>query len=254
MTNTGKIDEWALHAFVDGELARDSAAEIEAALAADPEAARDVADWRRQREALKQAYDGVLDEPVPPALAAVLAGRRSVSRLRPLMNLAAGLALLAIGATGGWVASGQWASRAPMSLADEAIAAHEVFVSEVKHPVEVSASDSDHLAAWLSKRIGTEIRLPDLSADGYTLLGGRLLVADEGPAAQLMYEDANKKRLTVFLTANAGHEETAVRVERRQGLIACYWLGDALSFAVAGDMELEPMMKLARDIYDQFEA
>jgi anti-sigma factor RsiW len=124
----------------------------------------------------------------------------------------------------------------------------------VKHPVEVAAADKEQLATWLSKRVGTPIRLPDLTSEGYTLLGGRLLASAEGPAAQLMYEDAAKKRLTIFLTANAAKGETAVRVERKGALIACYWLSENLSFAVAGEMDLDPMMKLARDIYDQFEA
>jgi anti-sigma factor RsiW len=254
MSKTGKFDEWAPHAYVDGELSKDCATEFEAALANDPDAARDVADWRRQREALKAAFDGVLDEPIPPAILAAVAPRPVVSSFRPMLQLAAALMLLTIGAAAGWYSASQFIPAKGQAMVAEAITAHEIFTSEVKHPVEVAAADKEQLATWLSKRVGTPIRLPDLTSEGYTLLGGRLLASAEGPAAQLMYEDAAKKRLTIFLTANAAKGETAVRVERKGALIACYWLSENLSFAVAGEMDLDPMMKLARDIYDQFEA
>ena len=44
MTNE-HINEWALHAYVDGELSAEQRAEVEALMARDPEAARKVADW-----------------------------------------------------------------------------------------------------------------------------------------------------------------------------------------------------------------
>ena len=93
MTNE-HMNEWALHAYADGELSAEQRAEVEALMARDPEAARKVADWQRQRELLKTAFDGVLDEPVPQQLAATLADlegrvidgadqeRRAVSRRR----------------------------------------------------------------------------------------------------------------------------------------------------------------------------
>lgn len=253
MTKTVKIDEWALHAYVDGEVASESIPEIEAALRADPDAARDVESWRFQREALKRAYDGMLGEPIPAALTATL-NRGGSWRSRPYMHMAAGLAMLLMGGLAGWFMAdgGPLSARSP-GLVEEAIAAHQIFTAEVKHPVEVAAADKDHLQAWLSNRVGTAIRLPDLSSEGFTLLGGRLLVAGDKPAAQLMYEDSAKRRLTVFLVANPAHAETAVRVEVKGDLIACYWLNHKLGFAVTGEMAVEPMMKLAQVIYDQFE-
>ena len=77
------MDEWALHAYADGELSPEQRAEVEALMARDPEAARKVADWKRQRELLRTAFDVVLDEPVPQQLAAALRGRAAPSRVTP---------------------------------------------------------------------------------------------------------------------------------------------------------------------------
>lgn len=61
-----------LMAYADGELPPGERAGVEAALAADPSLAARVERLRRQRLQLRQAYDDVLDEPVPPALLAAL--------------------------------------------------------------------------------------------------------------------------------------------------------------------------------------
>ena len=38
---------------------------------------------------------------------------------------------------------------------------------------------------------------PRLSGLGFALVGGRLLSAPDGPAAQFMYEDTDRRRITV---------------------------------------------------------
>jgi anti-sigma factor RsiW len=252
MTSNG-IDDWALHAYVDNEMSPEQRAEFEKILQGDPERAKKAESFRRQRELLKQAYDSALDEPLPASLTATIrtGGRVTV---RPYIAMAAAVALVMLGGFGGWFAAQDRGQIQVADIAREAITAHEVYAVEVRHPVEVAAAEKEHLQAWLSKRIGTPFKVPDLTADGYTLVGGRLLAAIDGPAAQLMYEDAAKNRVTIFLIAQQSESETAVHVEEKGKLIACYWRDGKLAFAVAGEMELDPMMKLARSVYDQFES
>jgi anti-sigma factor RsiW len=252
MTN-GKIDDWALHAYVDNEVSGEQRAEIELLLRNNPELAQKVDAWSRQRDLLKQAFDGVLAEPLPPSLAATLRDGSGLAA-RPYLAMAAALALLLLGGLAGWFVAHETAPDQVASIAREAIAAHEVYTVEVRHPVEVGADDKAHLQAWLSKRVGTPFTVPDLSAQGYTLLGGRLLASGDGPAAQLMYEDAARNRVTIFLTGQPEDNETALHVEEKGKLIACYWRDGKLAFAVAGELERGPMMKLAEEIYDQFES
>ena len=251
MTN-GKLDEWALHAYVDNEITGDQRAEIEALLAGDPEAQRTVDAWRQQRDALKRAFDGVLDEPLPASLSATVR-QGGGAAMHPYMAMAAALALLLLGGLAGWFVAMDSGDLVAENVAREAIVAHEVYAVEVRHPVEVGAADKEHLQAWLSKRLGQDFNVPDLKDEGYTLLGGRLLAAADRPAAQLMYEDDHRNRITIYLTTQDKDQETSVHVEEKGPLIACYWLDGKLAFVVAGEMELDPMMKLTHIIYEKFE-
>ncbi|HUR42717.1 MAG TPA: anti-sigma factor [Aestuariivirga sp.] len=246
------IENWALNAYVDGELDAAERDTVEKLLAADAGARETVEAYRRQNQSMKQAYESLLTDPVPGRLAASVAKRDSWAR--PFMNMAAAILLVIIGAAAGWFAGNKPLAVRAETLAAAAISAHEIYAPEVKHPVEVGASDKDHLQAWLSKRVGVSFTAPDLNEQGYTLLGGRLLVVSNHPAAQLMYEDAGKKRITILLTANAGEDESALRVEHKGAVVACYWLNERLAFALVGEMDEEAMMRLAHVVYDSFES
>ncbi|SFF86597.1 Putative zinc-finger [Novosphingobium sp. CF614] len=65
-----------LMAYADGELSGAEAARVEAAVAADPALAERLAAERRLREALQGHLDPVAEEPVPDALAAMIAAAR----------------------------------------------------------------------------------------------------------------------------------------------------------------------------------
>lgn len=252
MNDTAKFDEWALHAYLDGEVCGEQCREIEAYLASDPHAAQQVDDWRQQRLAMKRAFDPVLDEPLPASLSATLRSGGSW-RSRPYMAAAAAIMLLMLGGVFGWFLAHEAGTPGQGAIAAHALDAHRIYTAEVRHPVEVAGSERAHLQTWLSKRVGTAFVIPDLSAEGYTLLGGRLLVSEGRPAAQLMFEDQNRKRITVFLTSHPTNTETAIRVEVQGPLIACYWLDGKLGFVVAGEMDRAAMMKLADVIYEQLE-
>ena len=248
-----KVSNWAIHAFADGELSGAEKANVEAMLQGD-EAARGVlAAIRQQNVALHEAYDNVLQEPVPQHLRAAAQQPRGWSGTR--MLIAASMAgFLALGGSLGYLAADHMAKYQAFDLPQIAYLAHQTFANEVKHPVEVAATEQTHLQNWLSKRVGQPIKIPDLTAQGYSLLGGRLLAESEGPAGQLMYETADKQRLTVFLTENVGGVESALRLEQHGKLITCYWRDGKLAMAVTGDLPRDVMMNLAKNIYDMMEA
>ena len=158
-----------------------------------------------------------------------------------------------IGGSIGWFAGQNSGQILTASLAQRALVAHKTFAGEVRHPVEVAASEQDHLQAWLSKRVGSEFKIPDLQKDGYTLLGGRLLAESDAPAGQLMYEAADEQRVTIYFSANADGKQTDLKLEQKDQLITCYWRDAKLAMAVTGDMSAGAMTVLGSSIFAQVE-
>jgi len=244
-----------LHALADGRVDGARRAAIEAWLATHPEDAARVADYRRIDAELHALFDPVMAEPVPTGWA-----RRR--RHTALARIAAALLLLGIGGAGGWFAHGlrpapdpepPLATPAP-PLAIQAANAHAVYVVEVRHPVEVVAAEEAHLVTWLSRRMGQQIKAPKLYAEGYRLVGGRLLPAAEGGVAcQLMYETPAGQRITLFIKPPMKkHAETAFRYAvDKDGNGTFYWVDQTLGYALTGQLEREELLRLARLVYEQ---
>jgi anti-sigma factor RsiW len=109
---------------------------------------------------------------------------------------------------------------------------------------------------WLSNRITTPIDAPDLSADGYTFLGGRLLPSDPNdgvpaPAAQLMYENASAERVTLYITAALPDKKEAWQLEARNGVEAYYWANDAVTCTIVADLPEDKLRLLGRKVFEQ---
>lgn len=248
--NIQSISEQELHAFADGRLDAASRAAVEAWLADHPEIRQKVAEWRIQGEQLHDAFDSVLDEAVPARLAGAA---KPASRL-PL-RMAAAIAWLAVGGVIGYLLHGAAPPQGPQpiaSLAHQAALAHAIFSPEVRHPVEVGAAEETHLVAWLSKRLGAELKPPRLSGQGFELVGGRLLPGEAGPVAQFMYQDARGQRLTLYVrrdTQDSG--ETAFRYARENGIGVFYWLDGRFGYALSAEMEKPDLLRVATAVYQQ---
>jgi anti-sigma factor RsiW len=247
-----RIEDWALNAYADGELDASDRAGVEKLLSDDLETRQAMDIIRRQNAALHAAFDGVLDEPVPADILATINNERPW-RLPPYAAIAASLLLIVAGGLGGWFFAHETRTPQSFDLAQVALVAHEVYSVDLKHPVEIAASDKDQLQTWLSRRIGVKVKIPDMTADGYQFMGGRLLAASTEPAGQLMYEAADKGRLTIFFGTNPSGKEEGLRVLHKGKLISCYWQERDFAFAVTGDMPLDDMMRIAKDVYEQVE-
>jgi len=141
------------------------------------------------------------------------------------------------------------------ALPQRAAVAFAVYSPEVRHPVEVSASDEAHLTRWLSARLATPIRAPVLGPQGFQLVGGRLLPGEDRPVAQFMYQNAAGKRLTLYLStlasSTAGPRESAFRFERIRNINNFYWAEDNRAYALSGDLSREELMPVARAVFEQ---
>lgn len=235
-----------LHAYVDGALDEARRLEVEAWLAAHPADAERAHAWAAQSRALHDVFDPVLNEPLPIDLLGA-ARRTRGGGPRPWRAVAAVAALTVTGLLGYGI--GQRSAPAPASLAQfsrDAALAHAVFTPEQRHPVEVEAVHADHLVAWLSKRLGTSLAAPDFTAQGFRLLGGRLLSGGKGPVAQFMYEDGGRRRVTLYVRRGAGDNGgTAFRHAVENGVEVFYWIDGDMGYALSGNIGHGDMERLA---------
>ena len=246
--NNASITETDLHAWLDGELPAGRRTDVEAFLASHPDEAERLAAYRRQDEALRARFDPVLEEPVP----ARLMERRPRTRAG-LLRYAAAIGWLVLGGVAGWHLHGlkavDYRAETP-SWARSAALAHVTYSPEVRHPVEVAADQEAHLVAWLSKRLGTPLRVPRLDGLGYGLVGGRLLPGERGPVAQFMYQDGKGQRLTLYVRTNHDqNRETAFRFAQDGNVRVFYWIDRRLGYALSGEIDKSELLRVANTVY-----
>jgi anti-sigma factor RsiW len=252
---TGHVTEAELHAYFDGELAPERRQAVAAYLAAHPEDADRLESYRGQDMLIRRAFRSFAERPLPPRLVQALLRAEAPSRGRwwwATASAAAAILLFVAGATSGWYGRDLLAPAdpaAPTLLAD-ATAAHLTYTAEVRHAVEVPASEQDHLATWLGRRLDVPLRVPDLTDRGYELVGGRLLPAAAGrPAAQLMYEDGGGQRLTLYMRTAPDDERTAFRFAQEGKLSALYWEDGKVAWVLLAELPREQLLELAQQVY-----
>lgn len=277
--NRSPISETDLHAYVDNQLSSARRAEVETFLAARPEEAARVAAYRRQNQQLQDLRDPVMDEAIPPYL-------QRPSRVAPRLNLrfaavvawvfVGGLVGSVVGGVTGWELRGAPTMLAQMSspasshiprgteplgaprvtvgerLAWRAAVAHAVYSPDTRRPVEIGADQEDQLVAWLSKRLGVKLKPPSLKAQGYELIGGRLLPGSEGPVAQFMYHDAKGKRLTLYVSGERqDKQDTAFHFATEGPIGVFYWIDNGMGYAISAGTNKNELARVALAVYNQ---
>jgi anti-sigma factor RsiW len=222
--------------------------------------------------ALRKLHSEVLDESVPPTL---LGAAKRLDTLRQQYRQSwrygavAASVLLSFGA--GWVASGQFQSnqqgRGSLSQASfdkefvrQASFAYAVYVPEKRHPVEVAATEQEHLVQWLSKRLGKPLKVPQLDAQGFELVGGRLLPGESGARAQFMFQNQQSQRVTLYIGAlekvadRAALQATQAaqfRFEPNGAVPSFYWADQGFGYALSGQVDKTTLMALSTLVYSQ---
>ena len=257
----------APHHWADGRLSEQDAQSF---LSHSDEATRaTAADWRLQRQALQALHQDVLQEPVPASLRDAAA--RATAQRQHAANQwrwagRAATVLLAFGL--GWLTRAQLPGPQGAVLAQSgpttafvraASYAHAVYLPEKRHPVEVGAAEQEHLVQWLSKRLGRPLKVPDLQAQGFSLVGGRLLPGEGSARAQFMFENTQGQRVTLYLGGIAPTEhkpelaQTRFQFETNGPTRSFYWFDQNFGYALSAQMEHEQLLALATLVYQQIE-
>jgi anti-sigma factor RsiW len=244
------ITEDDLHAYVDGVLDTARHAEVTTYLGAHPAVAQRIGGFSSQRAMLRAALAPIADEPIPPQLnlARIIEARRR--RRAPTWWAAAAAVLLCIGGLGGWLLRGAGlpASEGIAALAQEAADSYNVYAPDHVQPVEMRASDQTKFAEWVSQRVHRPMTVPDLSASGYRLMGGRLIATSHGPAAMLMYDDDHGTRL-VMLTRPMATDQSAPMSLRSHGTVyGLTWADAGMGYSLVGATEPNLLRPIANEV------
>ena len=266
------IDEDDFQAFVDGQLPPERRRAVMAYLAARPEESARMSDYRRLSEELHLLYDEVLYEPLPARLRVERYRGRTAGWARPLRWLglaelsfaprAAAVAtlLLLAGAGGGWMlglrAIQPELEPPAVSFARQAANAHVLYASDLQHPVEFGADQQERMLLWLSERLGQTVHAPNLQDLGFTLVGGRLLPAAGQAAAQLMYENPDAQRITLYIRAAwpaspGGAHDGTIAFASESGVSSVYWMEGPFAYALLGALDREQLFATAKIIQQQ---
>ena len=250
MTYQTPIADSDLHAYVDDQLSPARRREVEAYLADHPTAAAQLEELKALRRTIHRLYDPVLEEPLPPEMAI------SPDRAVWLRRLAAAAAMLVLGGVIGW-----WLKPSPehpvtVRLYDQLVRpaafAHRVYATDPRRPVELKARDEQQLINWLSARMHTQIKAPNLAPAGFELIGGRLLPSTDRMAAQFMYQDGHGRRLTLYIRRGVWTNQTpAFQYARSQNIGTLYWIDGPIGYALSGDFDKTTLLRLSDRIYRQ---
>ncbi len=264
--NDNLVSEAELQAYVDGQLAGDGRVRIESYLAAHPAQTERLESYRKQNiglHALFDARDGDDDLADLPPDIAKLAGQldRKFRRRRltdgRLPRLVAGFSLLFAAGLGGWLTNDQFSRHNdPLAAFNRQAAAAHAQAADLKTAGlgEVDA-DGRRVITWLSEAPeGAALQLPDLGDVGFRLIADRVLPLSGGDAAaQLIYEDDNGQRITLYLRAGQNAVKSTFAFRREGEVSQFFWQEGRFAFSLIGMMAQERLLEIAETINAGFQ-
>lgn len=225
-----------LHAYLDDRLPAERRHAVEAYLAANPAAAEQVAGWRRDTLALRAALANLQPLAANSRLdPQAIRRRQRAARQRGLATAATLVLAIGLGGLGGWQARNQTllATNPPMQ---DALEAHRLFALDKAAMVDVKVSQPAELQRWLVGHFAQATPLPDLAAQGLQAVGARLLTTEQGAAALLLFEDAQGRRISLYLREPGALYANMPSGERADGpLQARYWSRAGYNYALVSD-------------------
>jgi anti-sigma factor RsiW len=225
--------EILLHALIDGELDAGHAREVEDHIATCTRCAAALQTYRDMSKAVAGAN---LHYTAPPELRrrieAALPQARVPNRRGVLRGFAMGSAISAIAASGLFAVILRNDDEA--RIQSEVVSAH-LRSLQAGHLTDVLSTDQHTVKPWFNGRLDAAPPVVDLTAQGFTLIGGRLDYVDTRPIGAIVYRRRSHV-INLFVAQTASTERRAAKIETLQGFNIRHWSDRGLNYWAVSDL------------------
>jgi anti-sigma factor RsiW len=235
--------EVLLHALIDGELDAGHVRDVETHVAACPGCGEKLAAFRTMHEVMSAAP---LKETAPAHLrnrieALMAAPASRVVSIRQFMRptrrsffggFAMGSALSA--AVAASLVLTVTRRDQEQTIAEEVVSAH-IRSLQAGHLMDVETSDRHTVKPWFNGRVDVAPPVVDLTAESFTLLGGRLDYIDSEPVAAIVYQ-RRKHVINLFVAQHLGKRHAQTIADSIQGYNVRHWSQDGLDLWAVSDI------------------
>jgi anti-sigma factor RsiW len=240
--------ELLLHALIDGELDAGHAREVENHVAGCPRCATALRDYREMSKAITEAgarYKAPLElrRRIETALPQP---RQAPNRRSVLRGFALGSAVSAIAATGlvAIVLRNDDVER----IQSEVVSAH-LRSLQAGHLTDVISTDQHTVKPWFNGKLDVSPPVIDLTAQGFTLIGGRLDYVDARAIGAVVYR-RRQHVINLFVAQTASTERRAAKIDMVQGFNIRHWSDRGLNYWAVSDLAKDELA----DFGDRFES
>jgi anti-sigma factor RsiW len=226
--------EILLHALIDGELDAGHAREVEAHVATCPRCAERLAAYRQMSAMVARAD---LTFTAPPQLrrrieASLPAQAAPPSRRSVLKGFAMGSAVSALAATG--LVAIVLNKDDQQRIESEVVSAH-LRSLQAGHLIDVLSTDQHTVKPWFNGKLDVSPPVIDLTAQGFTLIGGRLDYVDARAIGAVVYR-RRQHVINLFVAQTANTERLKAKTDTIQGFNIRRWGERGLNFWAVSDI------------------
>ena len=240
--------EILIHALIDGELDAGHASDVEAHVAGCPDCAAKLAEFRAMRREmleanLKQSAPLYLRDRIEAALpapsvgpAAVVAAPRYAPWRMSRRFFAGGFALGSVlsGAIAAGLVIGVFRDHSDQRIASEVVSAH-LRSLQPGHLTDVETNDQHNVKPWFNGKLDAAPPVADLTAEGFTLVGGRLDDIDGETVGVVVYRRRNHV-INLFVGRSLGAARNEAPAQTLHGFNVRHWTEGGLDFWAVSDI------------------
>lgn len=237
-----------LHALLDNELDAGHAREVEAHIASCPACAVELASQQEMKGVLADAN---LRYTAPANLRARIEAslpqpQRQPSRRSVLRGFAMGSAVSALAASG--VVAVVLRQDDQQRILSEVVSAH-LRSLQAGHLTDVISTDQHTVKPWFNGKLDVAPPVIDLTAQGFTLVGGRLDYVDARAIGAVVYR-RRQHVINLFVAQTASIEHRPPKTQTMQGFNCRRWGERGLNFWAVSDIGGDELAEFV----DKFEA